>query len=84
MAKKAAQKISRQISKAGRQPPGGNSGIFSNSGFGQKYDNKAPTNSTHSYAKVVGSHKALRDELHRELRSNVAKSTLLGTAEKKG
>lgn len=80
MAKKAAQKISRQIAKAGKQPPGGNSGIFSNSGFGQKYDNKAPTNSTHSYAKVVGSHKALRDELHR----NVAKSTLLGFAEKKG
>lgn len=80
MAKKAAQKISRQISKAGKQPSGGNSGIFSNSGFGQKYDNKAPTNATHSYAKNVGSHKALREELHR----NVAKATLLGAAEKKG
>ena len=80
MAKKASQKISRQISKAKNPPPGGNSGIFSNSGFGQKYDNKAPTNSTHSYAKVVGSHKALRAELQR----NVAKSTLLGAAEKKG
>ena len=84
MAKKASQKISRQIAKAGKPSPGGNSGIFSNSGVGQKVDNKAPTNATHSYATVAGSHKALREELHRELRRNVAKSTLLGAAEKKG
>lgn len=79
MAKKAAQKISRQINRAGKQPAGGNSGIFSNSGFGQKYDNKTPTNATHSYATVAGSHKKLREELHR----NVSKSILPGMAEKK-
>lgn len=87
MRKKTQQeKTTRQIghAKARNKSPlgvnlsgGSNSGIFSNSGLGQKVDNKTGPSQTHAYAKTPGSQKAVRRSLM------PSGGILLGKAKKK-
>ena len=58
------ERVTQQIARAkSREPKGSNSGIFSNSGMGQKVDNKTGPSQTHAYAKTVGAQKAIRKSL---------------------
>lgn len=65
MRKKTSQeRVTQQIARAkSGKKTGGNSGIFSNSGMGQKVDNKLGPSAVHSYAKNPGAQKVVRRSL---------------------
>lgn len=77
---KPKDKLRVNVARAGKQPKGSNSGIFSNSGYGQKMDNKRPKTETQAYAVTPGAHR----KQHAMLVEGVRKAVLVGAAAKKG